>query len=113
MEEAEWIQSRVDQLNFVDEARLKAACHSQAYQQRITRSFNKRVRPRNLKEGDLVLQEVRPIDHTDPRGKFKPKWEGPYIIQKILPGMAVQLTDLDGIEHQGLTNADQLKKYYA
>ena len=50
MEEAEWIQSRVDQLNFVDEARLKAACHAQAYQQRIARSFNKRVRPRNLKE---------------------------------------------------------------
>ena len=39
----------------------------------------KKVKLRNLKEGDLVLKVLR--DETyDPRGKMKPRWSGPSII---------------------------------
>ena len=31
----------------------------EGYQRRMARAFNKRVKPRNLKEGDLVLKEFR------------------------------------------------------
>ena len=38
----------------------------------IARAFNKKVKPRNLKEGDSVPKVLR--DETfDPRGKMKPR----------------------------------------
>ena len=40
---------------------------------RLLEHLTKKVRPRNLKEGDLVLKVFR--DETfDPRGKMKPRW---------------------------------------
>jgi len=59
------------------------------------------VKSRDLQEGDMVLKEIRaPV--FDPRGKFRPKWAGPYIIKKILSGGAAQLIDLDGNEFSTL-----------
>ena len=69
--EAEWAQSRFDQLNVLDERRLRAADHVQAYQRRMARAFRKRVKPRSLQRGDLVLRVLKGLI-TDPRGKFKP-----------------------------------------
>ena len=46
--EAEWVQSRLDQLSLLDERRLRAADHIQAYHRKMTRSFKKRVEPRPL-----------------------------------------------------------------
>lgn len=54
--EAEWVRARHDQLILLDEKRLQAAHHVQVYQQRVARYFNKRVKSRNIKEGDLVLK---------------------------------------------------------
>ncbi|KAL7202422.1 hypothetical protein ACSBR1_033989 [Camellia fascicularis] len=73
--------------------------------------FNKKVKSRNLKEGDLVLKDNRaPI--YDPRGKFRPNWTGPYIIKSIWLGGAVVLMDLDGLEFSQPINMDKLKKYF-
>ena len=63
----------------------------------MARAFNKKVKPRNLKEGDLVLKELRaPV--FDPKRKFKPNWAGPYVIKTLFSGGAV--------------NLDRLRKYY-
>ncbi|KAL7243306.1 hypothetical protein ACSBR1_015663 [Camellia fascicularis] len=97
-----------------DERRLKALYHIQGYQRRIARAFNKKVKSRNLKEGDWgdwVLKDNRAPIH-DPRGKFKPNWIGPYIIKSIWSGGAVVLMDLDGLEFSQPINMDKLKKYY-
>ncbi|OMO57947.1 Integrase, catalytic core [Corchorus capsularis] len=77
LEEDEWIQERIDQLNLIDEKRVTAICHGQLYQRRMERAYNKKVRPRQFKEGDLVLKRIFP-DQRDPRGKWTPNWEGPY-----------------------------------
>ena len=39
--EAEWVQSRLDQLSLLDERRLRAVDHIQAYQRKMTRAFKK------------------------------------------------------------------------
>ncbi|RVW67919.1 hypothetical protein CK203_063498 [Vitis vinifera] len=39
--EAEWVQSRYDQLSLLDEKRLSAADHAQAYQRKMTRAFER------------------------------------------------------------------------
>ena len=56
LSEADWIQQRLDQLNLIDEIRLRAVCHGQCYQQRVAKSFNKKVKPRHFQVGDLVLR---------------------------------------------------------
>ena len=65
------------------------------------------MKPRNLKEGDLVLKVLR--DETfDPRGKMKPRWSWPFIIKKIMPGGAIRITDLNGEEMLCPVNLDRL-----
>jgi hypothetical protein len=111
IDEAEWQNARFEELMLFDERRLKALYHVQGYQRRIARAFNKKVKSRDLQEGDMVLKEIRaPVFY--PRGKFRPKWAGPYIIKKILSGGVAQLIDLDGNEFSTLVNLDQLKRYY-
>ena len=48
LEEAEWVQARYDQLNLIEEKRLKALCHGQLYQKRMMRAHDKKVRPRQF-----------------------------------------------------------------
>ena len=57
--EAKWAQSLFDQLSLLDERRLRAIDHIQAYQRKMARAFKKRVKPRPLHRGDLVLKVLR------------------------------------------------------
>ncbi|RVW70103.1 Gag-Pol polyprotein [Vitis vinifera] len=93
--ETEWAQARFDQLNLLDERRLRAADHVQDYQRKMARAFKKRVKPRPLHKGDLVLRMLRGLI-GDPRGNFRPNWSGPYVIRELTPEGAAWLTDLDG-----------------
>ena len=69
--ETEWDQSRYDQLSLLDERRLRATDHVQAYQRKMTRAFGKKFKPRRLKKGILILKVLRGLIN-DPRGKFRP-----------------------------------------
>ncbi|XP_047313953.1 uncharacterized protein LOC124917607 [Impatiens glandulifera] len=109
--EEDWLKSRYDQLSLMEDRRLDALCKTQAYQQRMARAFNKKVKPRHLVVGDLVLRKTRELQ--DPRGKFQPPWEGPFIIKQIFSGGAVRLATLDGDECSSPFNLDTLKKYYS
>ena len=93
--EEEWMKARYEQLALEDEKRAKVQYHAQGYQKRIARAFNKKVKPKNPKEGNLVLKVLR--DETfDPRGKMKARWSSPFIIKKIVIGGATRIIDLDG-----------------
>ncbi|XP_075633401.1 uncharacterized protein LOC142605858 [Castanea sativa] len=108
--EEDWMKERYKQLALVDEKRARAHYHAQRYQKRITKAFNKKVKLRNLKEGDLVLKLLR--DETvDPRGKMKPRWSGPFIIKKIMSGCATRITNLDGEEMFHPIDMDRLQRY--
>ena len=110
--EADWARSRYDQLSLLDERRLRAADHVQAYQRKMTRAFRKRVKPRKFQKGDLVLKVLRGLIN-DPRGKFRPNWSGPYVIRDLTQEGAAWLTDLDGNQFTEPVNVDQLKRFYA
>ena len=108
----EWAQSRYDQLSLLDERRLRATDHVQAYERKMTRAFRKRVKPRRFKKGDLVLNVLRGLIN-DPRGKFRPNWSEPYVIRDLTQEGVAWLTDLDGNQFMEPVNVDQLKKFYA
>ena len=109
--EKDWAKARYEQLTLIDKKRARAQYHAQGYQKRIVRTFNKKMKPRNLKEGDLVLKVLR-NETFDPRGKMKPTWSGPFIIKKIMSKGATRITDLDGEEMRCLINMDRLWKYH-
>jgi len=111
-EEAEWVQTRHDQLNLIDEKRLAAVCHGQLYQRRMKRAFDKKVRPREFQEGELVMKKIITVQR-DNRGKWMPNYEGPYVVKKALPGGALILTKMDGEELHLPVNSDTVKKFYA
>ena len=56
---ADWLQIRYNQLCMLDKKRLKTLYHIQGYQRRLRKAFDKKVRTRDLKLGDLVLKEIR------------------------------------------------------
>ena len=74
-------------------------------------AFKKRVKPRPLQIGDLVLMLIRGLIR-DPRGKYRPSWSGPYFIRELTPEGVAWLMDLDGNQFSEPTNVDQLKRYY-
>ena len=91
--------------------RLKALYHIQGYQRRLRKAFDKKVRTRNLKLGNLVLKEIRALVQ-DADGEFKQNWADPCIIKHIYFEGVVRLMDLDANPFTEPTNMDQLKKYH-
>ena len=112
LSEAEWVQSRYNQLNLIEEKRLNAICHGQAYQRKIKKAFDKKVHPRIYHEGELVMKKLLPAQ-KDKIGKWAPNYEGPYVVKRAFSGGALILTDMDGEELRYPVNADVVKKYYA
>ena len=80
--EMDWLQARYDQLNLLDEKRLRATDHMHAYQRKMVHAFKKRVKPRKFQKDDLVLRVLKELI-SDPRSKFKPSWSGPYVIREL------------------------------
>ena len=103
----------LQELEALDEKMLEAQQCLECYQARLTRAFNKRVRPRSFQVGDLVLAVRRPIITTHRTGnKFVSKWDGPYVIQEVYTNGAYKLVDQDGLRI-GPINGKFLKRYYA
>ena len=53
----------------MDEKILKGLYHIQGYQMRLRKSFDKKVRTRDLKTRDLVLKEIQALIQ-ETNGKF-------------------------------------------
>ena len=108
----EKIRLRLDELDALDEKRLHAHQSLELYQARMERAYNKMARIRQFKKGELVLIPPQQLGKKTP-GKFKPKWDGPYVIEKVFEGGAYQLIDQDGQRVSTPLNGRYLKKYYA
>ncbi|XP_075103620.1 uncharacterized protein LOC142178191 [Nicotiana tabacum] len=79
LDDAEWIGVRQEQLMLIDEKKLDAVCHGQLYQNRMASAFNKRVKPRQLIPGQLVLKKIFPHQEKA-KGNFTHNWQGPYVV---------------------------------
>ncbi|XP_026428495.1 uncharacterized protein LOC113324389 [Papaver somniferum] len=82
--EAEASNSRIAELDTVDSKRAKEEEHAQAYKNWIFRAYDKSVKPRVFKMGDLVLKTAKHIQQDMFAQKFSPKWEGPYVIPRLI-----------------------------
>ena len=106
-------QLRLQELEALNDKRLQAQQQIELYQARITRAFNKKVKERTFKKGDLVLAVRRPMVMTHKtKGKFQPKWEGPFVVESVYSNGAYRLITSNGDTLMMPINDRFLKKYY-
>ena len=96
LNEDDWIQTRLDQLNLIDDKRLTAVRHGQMYQKQMIKDFNKKVRHQVYQVGDLVMKRII-LPQGDPRGKWTPTYEGLFVFKSIFSGGEMILTTMDGV----------------
>uniref|UniRef100_A0A2N9ESE1 Uncharacterized protein n=1 Tax=Fagus sylvatica TaxID=28930 RepID=A0A2N9ESE1_FAGSY len=99
-------------LDLVDEIRDQAEARTRVYQQRMARYYDRRVKHREFKIGDLVLRKVTLATKDPTQGKLGPTWEGPYRVVKFHRRGTYHLEKLDGDALPHPWNAEHLKKYY-
>ncbi|RDX85185.1 hypothetical protein CR513_33681, partial [Mucuna pruriens] len=78
---------------------------------RIKSAFDRKVRPRVFKEGDLVLKKMLP-NTRDQRGKWAPNYKGPHVVIHAFSGGALMLVDSEGQELKYPVNTDAVKLFY-
>ena len=99
-------------LDLLEEKRDQAQVRVAAYQRRVAKHYNAKVRPRGFKEGDLVLRKVIFRLKEGGSTKFAETLEGPFHINKVIKPRVYKLAHPDGCQMRRPRNADQLKKYY-
>ena len=77
----------------------------------MKQAFDKKVRPCECKDGDLAVKSMKSF-HPDPRGKWTPNYEGPYVVKRVFSGGALILTTMDGEKLPRPVNSDAVKKYF-
>ena len=73
----------------------------------MIKAFNKKVRRQVYQVGDLVIKRII-LPQGDPKGKWSPTYEGPFVIKNIFYGGAMILTTMDGDDLPHPANTDIL-----
>jgi hypothetical protein len=74
-------QSRLQDVDSLEEARTAALIQSKRYLQGLKRFYNCSVQARSFVVGDLIL---RSIPKSDRPHKLAPQWEGPYVVLQVI-----------------------------
>ncbi|GKV41028.1 hypothetical protein SLEP1_g48609 [Rubroshorea leprosula] len=101
-----------ENLDLLDDLREEALLRTLVYKQKIANFYNKRVRPRSFKVGDLVLRKAGLTGFETRFGKLASNWEGPYTVAEVPhPGVYI-LRDTDGKRVPRVWNVNNLKTFY-
>ncbi|KAK3007473.1 hypothetical protein RJ639_013402, partial [Escallonia herrerae] len=110
--EAENEENLRGNLDLLDDVRAQALDRVISTKQRVARFYNRRVRMRIFRVGDLVLRKLGVSNPKAAVGKLSPNWEGPYKISKVLRPGTYSLETLSGEAIPRTWNADNLRRYY-
>ena len=99
-------------LDWANETREATSIRIAAYRQKAATYYNRKVRPRVLKEGSLVLRKVFENMVEKGVGKLQANWEGPYVVSKANENGSYHLQTLSGTPLLRPWNVANLKQYY-
>jgi ribonuclease HI/transposase InsO family protein len=103
----------LDRLDEVTDERMRALAEIERDKMRVAKAYNKKVKAKSFQVGDLVWKTILPIgSRSNKFGKWSPNWEGPYRIEKVVPGNSYFVSDTRGYELPKALNGKYLKKYY-
>ena len=97
----------------MNDKRMQAQQQIELYQARITKAFNKKVKERTFKKGDLLLaiRKLMVMMHKT-KEKFQPKWEGPFVVESVYSNGTYCLIIPERVILMMPINGKTLKKYY-
>ncbi|GKV44734.1 hypothetical protein SLEP1_g51893 [Rubroshorea leprosula] len=101
-----------ENLDLLAEVREEARLRTLVYKQKLANFYNKRVRPRTFKVGDLVLRKAGLTGFETRFGKLAPNWEGLYAVAEVPHPGAYILQDAEGKRVPRVWNVNNLKKFY-
>src|SRR5581483_10077420 len=102
-------QARKEDVDLLEESRVRAALRAARYQQTLRRYHQRQVRARSLEIGDLVLRRVQTRENLD---KLSPMWEGPYLVIGTPRPGCLRLATEDGTPLPNPWNIEHLRKFY-
>ncbi|KAL6185431.1 hypothetical protein ACLB2K_041565 [Fragaria x ananassa] len=104
---------RLMDLEAADEQRQQVEENMKAYHEKVTQAYNRTVKERCFKEGDLVLKTADWVrKQVSGPSKFAPQWEGPFVVKKSHSSGYYVLTSITGGAHISPINGKWLKLYY-
>lgn len=113
MNGADYVQAMWQELGDLDESRLTALDSLVVEKKRISIAYDKRIYGLSFKVGEFVWKTILPLrEKSRERSKWSLRWEGPFIIDRILGKGAYQLRYSDGELHPNPIHGCYLKKYY-
>jgi hypothetical protein len=95
--------------DLIEEVRCQAVNNLCLYQDETIRWRNKKVNPRQIITGDMVLIRKQ---NTKMAVKLQPKWLGPYLATQTTRQGAFTLQDSEGNKLPHTWNIDDLRKFY-
>jgi hypothetical protein len=96
------------QISELEEMRLKAYESETIYKERMKRWYDKRLQPKEFKEGDKVLLFISKFKIFG-KGKLKSKWDGLYVVHLVSPSGAVMIMDIKADQY--VFNGQRLKVF--
>ncbi|XP_077249196.1 uncharacterized protein LOC143888644 [Tasmannia lanceolata] len=98
-------------LDLLEEAREESRIRVAAYNQKVSRYHDLKIRPREFRAGDLVLRKT---DISQPKkvSKLSPTWEGPFRVKEIIRPGSYRLETLGEHQLPHAWNSKNLRKYY-
>ncbi|GKV30878.1 hypothetical protein SLEP1_g39649 [Rubroshorea leprosula] len=102
-----------ENLDIVEEVREMSRIKNMAYRGRVAKFYNKRVRARQFKVGDLVLRKAGLTNTYSHMGKLAPNWEGPYMVIQIKRPGSYVLADIQGRQLPYIWNVHNLRRFYS
>ncbi|KAL5767704.1 hypothetical protein ACOSQ2_014487 [Xanthoceras sorbifolium] len=95
-------------LDLIEEKREAACMKTAVYQQRVARYYNRKVKIRHFKNGDLVLRLLLLRARNPQEGALGPNWEGLYVIDEYLANRDYHLVNVNGKRFPRAWNAEYL-----
>ncbi|XP_072087028.1 uncharacterized protein [Arachis hypogaea] len=111
--ETDKVEARKAKLDLIEEERNKSALDQLASKRAIARKYNRKLKPRNFTEGDLVLRKVEDVRKPQGHGKLSANWEGSYRIQQVIGKGAYKIQKLNGTTLPNTWNVSSLKMYFS
>ena len=96
-------------LDLLDEKREQVLKSTKDYQRKMVRYYDRNVKPRSYKPGNLVLKKLLPARKDPTHGKLETNWEGPYIVSRVVRPGNYELQTEEGKILPHSWNAEHLK----
>jgi hypothetical protein len=103
MTERGTMQERLNKLTIMEEDMILAGFHQEVHKAR-----DKSWHDRHIKRTYFLVYESKSLQHP---GKLRMHWLGPYEVNIVTYGRAVQLKNLGGTKLRGMINGSRLKLY--